>query len=237
MYVPVGFVLTQPGPGRIHAISIHGFPSEGWYVYPGKVNRRFSLVFQTAWLSQRGAAPGQGHLKKESLDAAGSDPTLFQENLSGGFVCKTDKTAVAVDYHCRFVLQDVSLFPFLFDPEQETQYWEKGRHDPEEVKYFEKCKQRPLATNVWYPVEISQEGRKAVYPGEAYETQGFAFGVFMLTEVDPSGKGVGILRYVYEKEEWDPNVPLVTLHRFGRKIGEAGLSNSCPEDRYPNSAV
>src|SRR5262249_46825373 len=138
------------------------------------------------------------------LDPEGSDPSLFREDLAGGFLCSVGGNPAAAEHRCRFRFLTPALFPFMFSPELEALYRSQGK-----VERLEKYQAEPLAAGVWYPVELRVDDREV------------GFGVLDLAEaVGPGNQAAGRLRFAYEGE-WDPAVRRVQLHRDGRAVGEA----------------
>jgi hypothetical protein len=217
----VGFVLSQPEPHRVWAISICGFPSKGLFLFPGRPPRRFALTLEGITASNYGAARGQGGLETRYLDPEATEPSLFAGDLSGGFLAKSPHRIEAAELACSVHLEYSSVWPFIISPEAEAEDLAKG--DTTDLQRFARYEFQP---ETWYPVELSPPGWEG--PGELMvrETPGYSFGVFKLSAASAPGGRAAVLRYVYEVPYWNPALERFTLFRYGRRVGEAERCDS-----------
>jgi hypothetical protein len=219
MSFAVGYVLSQPAPDRIWGIQIHGFPPKGVFVSPGRSARRYQLVRQLGFVANYGTETGQGGRESRQIDANTTDALLLRGGMADGFLCNCEDPVIAVERDCRFVFCVDSLVPFIYSEKEEARERILDR-DGCLASFSKQCFQ----LHVWYPVEISIEGKPFVCNSPAGPVEGMYFGVFMLAEYSHATKtGVGKLRFVCE-DVLDPSLNRVRLHRFCRPVGEASWS-------------
>jgi hypothetical protein len=214
----VGFVLKQSQFGTVELIGVSGHrsPCDGFFLrgaeHPRKIKAiapRYLGQIRIGTLGQ--GVPEQAHLQKELCD-----PSLFQEDLSGGFLCNNQgsKEIQFSEGMYDIQLRDWSVFPFEID-----RHYEKIYSGAKDKDYLDRMKGTLLELNTWYPIELSVAGAPTVYDCQKFQVEGFSFGVFMLFDFGQNGTGSGLVRFVYE-EGWGPPPQELLIHRFGRLIGE-----------------
>lgn len=215
----VGYVVSQVASGMVRVVSVHGFPSTGLLLWPGRPGQPVSLAHPpTDVVSlEYGSVAGQGVPKTRVLTSDSSE-WAGPADVVGALVAAGYSAPIATERRCRVALTLNSILPFEVDPQTEADY--KARDNSHLLALYEKQRLQP---QVSYPVEVAPSGAAVQYRGPFAETVGLDYGVLTLTNSDPAGVHVGLLQVVEERDSGNLSFPL-DLYRFGRLIGKAELT-------------